>query len=250
MNSKKEETRIKLKVSFKDSIIGRLIQFYIHKPGSIFLLTENLLLITDTSGNGKYKKNIASSLKDIDGGKVFLLDFQNQIPIYFNSLNGDLLLHIMCDCDLNDPSYYFKRIEAKFHLANGKISIFNYYFPERYRHNFYGQNVFPFRIVNGPLSIVSFESDDSVYVFNRETSFLKKYECRSAYQHIDFVPFDSSFYHDNNRIERLNEHVTVSPIYGKIFFDPYRNLYYRFFLREMPLKNEKGFIIIRSIKIL
>ncbi|HEY2720842.1 MAG TPA: DUF4221 family protein [Chitinophagaceae bacterium] len=240
LNEKIPEFKIKLAINFTDTTVGSLIQFYIYNPDTIFLLTENHILIVDTAGKVKYDKNIGSFLKDMGEEDVFPFDYGNYFPLYFDSRNRDLLMHLMCNCDFFNPSYFTKKIEAKLSLASGKITTFDYHFPERYKHNFYGQNIFPFRIVNGPLNIVSFESDDSLYVFNRETNSLKKYKSRSRYQETNFISFDTSFYNNNNRIDRLTEHITVSPIYEKILFDPYRNLYYRFFLREMSLKNEKG----------
>src|SRR6266487_5198360 len=79
--------------------------------------------------------------------------------------------------------------------------ILNYHFPERYHGAFYGQNVFPFRTVNGPFHIISFESDDSLYVFNNSLNSLKKYPCRSRYQRMDFISFDTSFYNSDNRVD-------------------------------------------------
>ncbi len=240
LDKKKEQLRMKLNISFSDTAIGGLFQFYVHNPDSIFLLTENWLLITDAAGVIKYKKYTGNPLKDADGGEVYLMDVSNQFPLFFDASKQDLYLHIMCNCGLEDPTYSTKRVEAKLHLANGEVTILNYHFPERYHGAFYGQNVFPFRTVNGPFHIISFESDDSLYVFNNSLNSLKKYPCRSRYQRIDFIPFDTSFYNSDNRVDRFNEHMTVSPEYKKILFDPYRNLYYRFFLREMPLKDEKG----------
>jgi len=240
LDTKRDKLRKKLNISFNDTAVAGLIQFYVHNLDSIFLLTENWLLITDTTGVVKYKKQTSLPLKDADGGEVYLMDVSNQFPLYFDASKKELYLHIMCNCGLEDPGFYTKRVEAKLHLANGQVTILNYHFPESYRLAFYGQNVFPFRVVNGPLHITSFESDDSLYVFNRNNNSIKKYPCRSRYQKIDFISFDSSFYNSDNRIDRLSEHMTVSPAYKKILFDPYRNLYYRFFLREIPLKDEKG----------
>ncbi len=240
LDTKEEQLRMKLDISFNDTTIGRLFQFYVHNPDSIFLLTENWLLITDTAGIIKYKRNTSNAIKDADGGEVYFMDVSNQFPLYFDVLKKDVYMHIMCNCGLEDPAFYTKRVEAKLNLLNGEVAFLNYHFPERYRKAFYGQNVFPFRAVNGPLHIISFENDDSLYVFNRESNSLKKYPCRSRFQKIDFIPFDTSFYNSDNRINRLSEHMTVSPAYKKILFDPYRNLYYRFFLREMPLKDDKG----------
>src|SRR5947207_8174142 len=170
---------MKLNISFSDTAIGWLFQFYFHTPDSIFLLTENWLLIIDTAGLLKYKKYTANPLKDADGGEVYLMDVSNQFPLFFDASKQDLYLHIMCNCGFKDPTFYAKRVEAILHLANGEITILNYHFPERYHQHFYGQNVFPFRTVNGPLHIVSFESDDSLYVFNTSLNSLKKYPCRS-----------------------------------------------------------------------
>ena len=43
-------------------------------------------------------------------------------------------------------------------------------------------------------------------------------------------------------------HLILSPLYFELFWDPYRKLYYRFFSKEQPEKDEKGFYSIFSKK--
>ena len=36
------------------------------------------------------------------------------------------------------------------------------------------------------------------------------------------------------------EHFTVTPFYSEVLYDRYRKLYYRFFWKDIPLKNKDG----------
>jgi hypothetical protein len=237
LKNRTETARFKSPISLRDTAIGRIIQFYIHNTDSIFLLTENKVLLVDTSGKIKFNIDVSEPLKDLDDGEVFVFDYSNFFPIYFDSQKRELLMHVMCNCDLIDPEYFTKRLEIKVSLDKKEVTFLNYSFPSRYREQSYGQSVFPFRIVNNEYSIVSFQSDDSLYVFNRNTNGLKKYYGRSEFQKSDFIPFDTSY---NGDIERYKEHVTVNPTYERIIYDKYKNQYYRFLLKELPLKGEDG----------
>ena len=90
-----------------------------------------------------------------------------------------------------EPEYFQTRVEAKLNLIDGKFSFLNYGFPEKYRHHFYGQLVFPFREINKQLNVISFQCDDSIYVYDRETNEIKPYNGKSTYQKVPFLTFDT-----------------------------------------------------------
>jgi hypothetical protein len=225
------------RVDFKNDNIGDLIQFDIYKSDSIFVVTENSILIVNDSGQIIYNRNLLPFVKDNEGIEVVFWDNSNQYPLYFDSLRKELYLKTTCSCYFMEPKYFARSIEAKLNILSGKIDFLPYTFPERYRHNFYGQAVFPFREINDSLNIVSFQNEDSLYVFNRETNRLKSYKCKSHYQQANFIPFDTVY---KNDLERIKEHLIVSPMYQKILYDKYKKVYYRFFWKEQSLKDSNG----------
>lgn len=237
LDSSKTIFKVKPDINFADSIAGRLVQFDIYKVDSIFIVTENNIFIVNEVGKIIYDKNLSIPMKDKDGVEIVFWDNDNQFPLQYNSEKSELLLRTICNCSYMLPEYFHRKIEAKLSLKDDKIDLVNYTFPETHRKFSYGQAVFPFREVRGDLSIVSFQSDDSLYVFDRMTGEQKKYYCRSRYQKSDFIPFDTLYRDD---LERVKEHLTVSPLYQKIMFDRFKNIYYRLLLREQSLKDEKG----------
>lgn len=236
INSSKTIFKVVPQINFSDDSIGRFIQFDIYKPDSTFIITENRVFIINSIGEIIYNKNLNIPVKD-RGVEVVFWDNDNQFPLYYDSLKKELLLRAMCNCYYMESKYFQRKVEATLNLGTGEIAFLNYSFPRRYLEHSYGQAVFPFREVNGPLNVISFQNEDSLYVFNRETNHLAAFTCKSSYQGIDFIPFDTSYQDD---IERIKEHLTVSPMYQKIIFDKFRNVYYRFFIKEQPLKNSSG----------
>jgi len=62
-------------------------------------------------------------------------------------------------------------------------------------------------------------------------------QSKSKYQKSEIQVLDEEHRDDiNKRIE----HLAVSPLYQKIIFDPFRNVYYRFYLNGQPLQNDDG----------
>lgn len=236
IDSSKTVFKVTPKINFSEDSIGRFIQFDIFKPDSIFIVTESRVFIINSIGEVIYNKDLSIPTKD-EGVEVVFWDNDNQFPLSYDGNKKTLLLRVMCNCYYMEPIYFQRKLEAELDLKSGNIVFLNYSFPKRYHEHSYGQAVFPFREVNGPLNIISFQNEDSLYVFNRETNYLAAYKCKSSYQGIDFIPFDTSYQND---IERIKEHLTVSPMYQKVMFDKFRNVYYRFFIKEQPLKDSSG----------
>ena len=228
---------IKPHLNFDDDRIGKLIQFDIYKRDSIFIVTENYIFLLDKNGEISFKKDISNSVLDDTGHQVVFLDNSNQYPLYFDSTKNDLYIRCSCNCYFMEPEFFQTRVEARFNLKDEKFSFLKYGFPEKYRHHFYGQLVFPFREINKQLNVISFQCDDSIYVYDRETNTIKSYKGKSTYQKEPFLTFDTSYKED---IERLKEHLIQTPVYQKILFDKYKNLYYRFFWNSQSLISSSG----------
>ncbi|MBL7743250.1 MAG: DUF4221 family protein [Chitinophagaceae bacterium] len=229
--------KLKLNERFDNEGMGRLTQFDIYKQDTIFVVTEDHILILNDSGRIIYDKDLTVPVRDNKGEEIVFWDHFGYYPLFFDPKKQDLYLKTICNCEFTKQKYFERKVEAKLHLRTGNIDLLDYSFPQRHRVVSYGQSVFPFREVNGANNIISFESHDSLWVYDRDSDELKKYFARSRFQESDFIPFDSSF---NGDLERLKEHLTINPLYEKILFDKFRNIYYRFYLKELPLKNEQG----------
>lgn len=216
---------------------GRLVQFDIYKADSIFIITEDYVFIVDAGGQVVYSRDLSTPPKDEKGEAFLLWDNDNQFPLHYNSKTKELLVKTICHCSYMEPEYFKHKLEGWLHLETGAIRQADYSFPSNHYQHAYAQSVFSYRIFKDSLSIVSFQSQDSLYVYNHHTGSLKSHSGKSQYQSIDFIPFDTAHKDD---MERVKEYLIVNPIYQRILYDPYRQLYYRFFVKEQPLKKENG----------
>jgi hypothetical protein len=84
-----------------------------------------------------------------------------------------------------------------------------------------------------------------LFLFNAMTVFMFTTEKQMRLNHITekalikkyLLTFDTSYKED---IERLKEHLIQTPVYQKILFDKYKNLYYRFFWNSQSLISRSG----------
>lgn len=237
LDQKKILFKKKIPVDFKNECTGPMIQFYIHSPDSILIVSESRIFMIDSTGDELYSLSEENFQKKAKDNTIRIFDYGNYFPVYYDPSKSEILARTMCNCYFMDSGYFSKKIEARISLKTDSIVQSGYGFPERYNRFSYGQSVFPFRIVNGDKSILSFESDDSVYVYDRTQDSLKSYYGKSRFQEKDFVGFDTS---NKGDLEKYKEHLVINPTYKKILYDPYKKIYYRFFLKEQPLRDENG----------
>lgn len=235
LDSEKQIFSVTPAIDFEKS--GRLIQFDVYKADSVFVVTEDYVYIVNATGEIIYSKDLSTPLKDQAGNDLILWDNDNQFPLFYNSQTKELLIRTTCNCSYMDAEYFKHKLEGWLNLETGTIRQLNYSFPQNHTEFSYSQSVFPYRILTDSLSVISFQSQDSLYVYDRSTDSMKRYTGRSKYQTVDFIPFDTA---NKGDMERVKEFLTVSPIYQRILYDPYRQIYYRFFVKEQPLKNENG----------
>ena len=85
-------------------------------------------------------------------------------------------------------------------------------------------------------SIFSFQADPNIYIVNRSTAEVSVKPGQSTF-HTPIQVMSLKYKDDSNK---KMAHLTVSPVYLELFWDKYRKLYYRFFLKEQPERNPDG----------
>lgn len=183
--------------------------------------------------------DLSTPIRNDQGQEILFWDNDNQFPLHYLSQTKELIVKTICNCSFSDKEYFQVRLEAVINLETGDVNQLDYSFPQNHREHSYGQSVFPYRVIRDSLHIISFQSNDSLFVYNRNSNRLIRYFGKSRYQSADFIPFDTSYKED---LERMREYLVVSPIYQKLLYDPYKKLYYRFFVEEQPLMNDSGVI--------
>lgn len=159
-------------------------------------------------------------------------------PPYYDSRQKRVYLRqyaVKC----KDPSreFYSTPLEISVGTADQNIKTSPVKYSSLYRKGYYGFANFVYRVCNDSFNIFSFPADPNLYVFNRYSNGVSVVGARSRWHTnmANTLPGKS-----NLDTERKVKHATEMPFYDEVKYDFYRNLYYRFFAREMPLKNRDG----------
>ncbi|MCO6463918.1 MAG: DUF4221 family protein [Saprospiraceae bacterium] len=206
---------------------------------SIFILQEYKVLLIDTLKE-KTSFNINTDNnnnlnKDLQHLKLTNMDFS---PIYYDRSNHSLTIESYCvDCYFYEKKFYESPIQIMLLLDSLKIKALPIRYPEVYKKKYFGFNNFVFKAEYEDKMIIGFSAHPSLYVYNKSTQSIDRFEGASSYQTLEIKPLKKKFKHDSNA--KL-KHLTLSPIYKETFYDEKRKLYYRFFLTGIPEKNSDG----------
>lgn len=115
-------------------------------------------------------------------------------------------------------------------LSSGKTTLLNHTYPEDYFK--YGLKHFDFSASFSDNAFVySFFGDHNLYVGKNEDDKLRKVYGKSKYLNKELPLFPA----DGDRLDR-SMYLSVLDHYGNIFYDRYRNVYYRFCYPELDIK--------------
>lgn len=209
--------------------------FYVHNWDSIFIAQEFLLTAMDTSQIWK-----TIGINKSDKGKLpkYYLKNLDNTPFSYDSKVNKVIAPVYCaTCYPYKKEYYQTSLDAYIDLETEKVALLPIKYPVKYQNEFYGIATNPSRTVVEDYSIYSFPVDPNIYCYDRMKDTLLVYGGRSAFQKAAANPLDKKY---KNDIEKQFQHLVLSPNYVKILYDKYRALYYRFFLQDIPLKNEEG----------
>lgn len=96
------------------------------------------------------------------------------------------------------------------------------------------------RAINKNTHIYSFSAESDLYVYDVVNKTYIAKPARSQYDTVDFICMNDLPKKKQTSDGRL-QHFILSPTYNGILYDPYRELYYRFFYPALPEKNDNGF---------
>ena len=215
---------------------GALSSFCFSVRDSLFVLFDQALIFFEKK---KIKTIIPINRHDTLQYKTIRFENIEDVPIYYDKSTKSVIGEVYCsECWQTGPAFYRQKMLGSLSVESGKISLFNITFPKKYIEDYYGFDNKPYAESNDSFTLISFPCDDMVYVLNREADATTQFPGRSIYQSIDAQPFLPLA--DSESIEKKMRHMTVEPYYAEIRFDKARQLYYRFFLKDIPLKNEDG----------
>ena len=213
-----------------DSTIQEIDDIYFHNFDTIALISNNTLYLFDTATHLFYKNEIKEKAsadyiygniyKDypayIYGNYFYMMQFHNDGPQKF--------------------SYYQYPIQGKMNMASNTTSSDSIYQSKllQNKNKLYGLLHNCVKVSHDTIGVLSFYCDPNLYVQNYKTGKIQAFGAKSPLQNVA-IPTLHKKYIDNKIIQY--EHFIASPFYTKIYWDPFRKVYYRFMLNGLDMQH-------------
>lgn len=239
--------------------VGNLRNFFYHNRDSIFFSQDNAtdIFISNESNNRTYKIRTGRFNKDTRGRMPHVSEYA---PILFNDGKINLISPFVFSPYANNAPEEFKDIERSFFiyeydLNNDSTVQVDLTFPIEYKDNIYSPYYYLISQTHKPMEkeiIYSFFLSDSLIIYNTDNKSYRSVSAisQSAYPKKPLTTAKSSL---PDNINSISYNSFISSLnYGKILYDPYQKLYYRFV--EYPvsdhMKNEEISSRIKQIGII
>lgn len=227
--------------------VNEITSFFYHNEDSIFLAENNQAIVLITS-KGQLKRRYSdfeSSFDMDEREKVYdnspSLRFASQL--LYNSDAQEIFLYFM---SFNQPER--KRIFASYSLETGKSKSIPVYYSEEYL----GQRLDLSKLfltsatLDGKGFAFIFSGSPKVFRYDFHSSSVSSVEANPPWTKVkaDDIPFGPMTSSEKQSFMAEN------PFYYKIFYDSYRNVYYRLSSPPRPNSNEADFHYVNYNKIL
>jgi hypothetical protein len=227
--------------------VNEITSFFYHNEDSIFLAENNQAIVLINS-KGQLKRrygDFESSFETDEREKVYdnspSLRFASQL--LYNSDAQEIFLYFM---SFNQPEK--KRIFASYSLETGKSNSIPIHYPEEYL----GQKLDLSKLfltsatLDGKGFAYIFSGSPKVYRYDFHSSIVSSVEANPPWKKVkaDDIPFGPMTSSEKQSFMAEN------PFYYKIFYDSYRNVYYRLSSPPRPNSNEADFHYVKYNKIL
>ncbi|PKP45807.1 MAG: hypothetical protein CVT95_08115 [Bacteroidetes bacterium HGW-Bacteroidetes-12] len=205
------------------------LKFYIHNLDSIFILPDEAksIFLINKKGNLINEWTINKENYDYD---FILSGFVLSSFSYFNNN-----IYVRFVPRINQ----FKNLEL-YHtifpelILNTKTNAIRFGggWPEKYKtENYYDS--YPSAIILKDSIIYSFAASHYVYVFNKDSLIIKSAARSNYINHFEIFPIDSV-----GNISFTMKYLNITSKYGNIYYDKYRNQYYRIAFHATKYENE------------
>ncbi len=214
---------------------GILHSFCFNGKDSLFLLFSDALLVVVKSHLNKI-----IPINDLDTVQFNKIRFENleDAPIYYDSKTNEIVGQVYCsECGMANSSFYKQNTIGRISLQTNKFETYNISYPQNYIDNYYGFAMHVYINSYDTFSLISFPCNSNIFLLNRYTNKVKAYNAKSKYQTEEAEPLDTI---SKNSTEDKMRHLATVPYYAEILYDKYRGLYYRFFRKNIPLKQPNG----------
>lgn len=204
-------------------------------------LEENGNLTEYNNGNYTNYDNLTSNhqLKNLGLWQGALLDYSNEITFFNDST-------IMFPLDVN-PDYNNKAfsrhnfgypITGLYNINTKKVSYEGITYPKLLFDKNYGLFTKIEQYCLGENILYAFVPLPEIWRYNQNKKTIERFIVKSEY---DTAPTPAlNFKRTPKTKDLVFQHFKTSPHYRRLVYDPYRNLFYRFYALSLPEKNEDG----------
>ncbi|MCB9044652.1 MAG: DUF4221 family protein [Chitinophagales bacterium] len=204
---------------------------------SIFLQFNDQIAIIDSSGNLKYAFSINQLntpddtivIGNIGGvGKINWSEYLRKLFVgqYPYTISND------------NPDYYKIPVIATWDIQNNRLDEIPVYYPDMYLKDYYGDASYCFNEQANDDIITGFLGSTDLEIYNIKTQ--KTAHITHQKSRYDTLAISSLNQNYKGQMDKIFEHLTISPLYTNIVYDPYNDGFYRFFVTGVKLKNEDG----------
>lgn len=207
-----------------------------HNKDSIFLFSykPRIVMIND---QGLVVKRFDLSKRKAPNNKLFFKGFyvSTALPAFYS--NNRLFINSLVVGDIKAGET--RKIQMIIDLKSGKDRIGEASIPKVYEGKNFGSLHYEiFGMSYNPITmqaVFSFPAAKQIIVTDLNSDKIKNVSAESQY--IDhFITYDASRYEDA-KSEPVGEYFMTTPTYGSIFYDKYKNIYYRMALLPVEQKN-------------
>ena len=218
--------------------IGRVSECYVKNLNEVYLPCNDRLVVNVVDSMGAIKRKYDLSGKDIS---TFHSRVGNEAYIIGDRLYSIQFLRRNMETEgyLNSPS------EIVMDLSTGEIELSPCLFPKSYLNEVVGKPLVDIkfysesRCFNGHDFIYSYYGSEELSIMSAD---FKKVSTKAApSRYISEIPIVVS--QDNMEMFTRYRRATGEVMYGKIVYDPYRRLYYRFAYPETEVEEKDSYLL-------
>lgn len=213
---------------------GSIQSIYLHNEDSIFIQQDYKISLL-SENKIKTNWNINHIEDTLNEDCIFPLDAN---PFYFDWHNKQLVLqHYNCMCYFDSVRFFSSSPIVYLNTLNENITTPNIRYSYLYDDGYYGFKNKIFIRHDDENTYLSYLIDPNIYIVNHKTKTQKIVGGKSKFQKRSAINLGNDMM---GRNDKKMEDLRTDFWYHEIIPDTKRRLYYRFFGKEMPLKNEKN----------
>lgn len=214
---------------------GNISSFCFNGKDSVFLLLNRAVFFVK-------KKTLLKiiPINELDTLQYKGMRFANleNAPIFYDKITDEIVGQVYCStCTQIASTFYTQQIIGHISFSSNKLQLYDISFSNKYIENYYGFANKVYVDSQDTSTLVSFPCDERTFLLNREKNQTKGFWGKSLYQTVDAMALPLSA--GSSREEKMR-HLTTVPYYAEIRYDKFKKHYYRFFLKNIPIRNKEG----------